>query len=207
MRIGLTVFSLTVALSSTQAFAQPINFLTSFGLCKLIKQDADRLKCFDGLQIDSKDQAGAPASRGMPNWEFSEKKSPLDDAAEITATLPASDASAALMLRCKDHKFEIFIGLLHTYLGTQNKVRVNFRVGDGKPYEGFWSPSTTGTGLFIPDPLKSVNTLMDNQTFFVRAFDYQGAPHDVSFSLQSVSDARDRVAKACVSSQPQRQSK
>ena len=58
--------------------------------CRLIKDDAQRLKCYDGLATSPPNATGRPAESKEHTgggWEVRDEKSPLDDSPIVTASL------------------------------------------------------------------------------------------------------------------------
>ena len=58
--------------------------------CRQIKDDAQRLNCYDGLATSPPNAAGRPAESKERTdwvWEVRDEKSPLDDSPIVTASL------------------------------------------------------------------------------------------------------------------------
>ena len=172
----------------------PLQF--GLALCKNIKNDTDRLKCFDSLAGPQIEDKGEPPAQ--PDWSVDETRAPLDDSSQVTALLKATDGDAALGLRCKEHKTEVTVlPTKFTYLGSGGQLTVTIRINDGQPVVARWSPSTTGQAAFAPNAVQFIRALPDQGTLFVRVVGYGGTPHDAKFSLGAVSDVRNKIATAC----------
>jgi hypothetical protein len=109
----------------------------------------------------------------------------------------AGDKTSALMLRCKERKTEVVFSSPGNYLGSNERIKVLVRIGEGKPIETMWTPSTTGAGAFAPSAIQFIQALPDNTKLFVRATGYGGKTVDGELSLGKVSDVREKIAKAC----------
>jgi hypothetical protein len=176
-----------------------LEIIAGLKFCRTLKDDAQRLKCFDGLVADkSSEQPMTPEASAV--WAIDESKSPIDDSPQITGTLHAtgeSSSEAALFLRCKERKTEAFFARRFAYLGTGNPVKVLTRINDGQPIETMWNPSTDGTGVFAPSAVQFIRSLPDKGKLFIRAFGSQGRTVDGEFSLGNVSEIRDKISVAC----------
>jgi hypothetical protein len=194
----------------------PINLFT----CRALADDKERLACYDKLAAEAASVfsslasklnalktdagkpdplAGAPTPEKEIVWEFDDSKSPIDDSAQVIATLPSGDHKAVLLVRCREHKTEVIVGFNGTYLGVSGgpTIKVIYRIGDARPVETSWSRSTGGESVFASNPIGLAKALPDGGKLFVRVTDFSGAPHDASFDLGAVGEARSRVASAC----------
>ena len=167
-------------------------------LCRQIKDDGERLKCYDGIdvsasnparpQADSK-QAGAP-------WLITDEKSPLDDSPLVSAALASSDGRSHLLMRCKDRKTEVAVSI-RGFIKCGPDVRVIYRVDQGEATEIPWNAHSTCYLALAPSPIPFIRALNDDGKVYVRMFDHHGTPHDALFNLGKVSEVRSRLAQAC----------
>jgi hypothetical protein len=163
-------------------------------VCRQIKDDAVRLKCYDGLApapSQAESQPGANAA-----WEVSEEKSPLDDTPLVSAMLRSSDGKAQLLMRCKERKTEVAV-LIRGFIKCGTDVRVVYRVDQGQSVDGPWNPSKSCYLAIAPSPIPLIRALADQSKVYFRLYDHHGAPNDAQFNLGKVSDVRSRLAKAC----------
>jgi hypothetical protein len=195
--LALTCVNAIITSASAQALAQ----LFGVRLCQSLKDDAQRLKCFDELFAEKPNERQQQSSKDRPDvetiWNVDESKSPVDDTPQVMGMLrPVSgEDRAALVLRCKEKKTEaIFAG---PFLGTTSQIKVLVRIADGKPIETMWSPSQSGTGAFAPNAIQFIRALPDNGKLFIRAFGYGGKTADGEFRLGNVSEVREKIAEAC----------
>jgi hypothetical protein len=168
-------------------------------LCRQIKDDADRLKCYDGLGTSSPNATGTQAE-SQPGadaaWEVSDEKSPLDDSPLVSAMLRSSDDKAQLLMRCKERKTEVAI-LIRGFIKCGTDVRVVYRIDQGQSVDGPWNSSKSCYLAIAPSPIPFIRALADQSKVYFRLFDHHGAPNDASFNLGKVSEVRSRLAKAC----------
>jgi len=165
--------------------------------CKSLKDDAMRLKCFDGIELGQV-EPGSPEPKKETEWSVTESKSPLDDSPEVLAVLAASEGAGSLVLRCKEKKSEaMFSPGRFSFLGSSEQIKVLARIDEGKLIQTRWSPSTSGNGAFAPSPIQFMRSLPDDGKLFLRAFSYNGTPSDSTFALGKVSSVRDKIGAAC----------
>ena len=99
--------------------------------CRLIKDDAQRLKCYDGLATSPPNATGRPAESKEHTgggWEVRDEKSPLDDNPMVTASLRSTDNRSSLLMRCKDRKTEVAVtkwGFVKCGTGVRVIYRIN----------------------------------------------------------------------------------
>jgi hypothetical protein len=107
--------------------------------CKPISNDQHRLKCFDGLFMDTPSQPNAAEkSANEENWQIEESKSPTDGSPLIVAANLASDT--VLILRCKDQTTEAAFSTKYNFLSSRS-VDVTPRINDEKPFKEVWRAS------------------------------------------------------------------
>lgn len=143
-------------------------------------------------------------------WDVAESKSPVDDSPQIVATDVSTEGlegkRAALIVRCKEHRTETFIASADfwgTYAGAEG-VPVLYRINSSAPVERKWNPginSGLSSSVFFPDgERETVAFLMSLPAagkIFFRVTGYQGAAHDMTFTLDGLADVRARVSGAC----------
>jgi len=191
MRAILTLACAGVFFAAGAQAQQTVN------LCRQIKDDAARLKCYDGLSSSS---ATAPQAESKPGtdgaWEVKEEKSPLDDSAVVSASLKSGDGKAYLLMRCKERKTELAVsitGLIKCGAG----IRVIYRVDQSEATDTQWNSSSSCYLAITPSPIPFIRALSDQSKVFFRIFDHYGAPHDAVFNVGKISNVRSRLAQAC----------
>ena len=192
-----TILILTVA-SACTVFTAGAQAQDALRLCRAIKDGADRLKCYDRLEISSPNPTGTQAE-SQPSaaaWEVSDEKSPLDDSPLVSAMLRSSDDRAQLLMRCKERKTEVAV-LIRGFIKCGTDVRVVYRVDQGQSVDGPWNSSKSCYLAIAPSPIPFIRALADQSKVYFRLFDHHGAPNDAAFNLGKVSEVRSRLAKAC----------
>jgi hypothetical protein len=161
--------------------------------CKALIDDAQRLRCFDGLFAEKSAKSTSQPKAGLGSWSIDESKS-FDASTQIAAVLAGKDGSV-LALRCKEHLTDALFTKSLTYFGL-SPIKVQVSVDDGQPIESMWSTSSDGQAAFVPSPIPFIRALTENGKLFIRAYGYSGAA-DGDFNLGHVSDVRNRIATAC----------
>ena len=167
-------------------------------LCRQVKDDGERLKCYDGIDVSASNPAAPPADSkqaGVP-WLITDEKSPLDDSPLVSAALASSDGRSHLLMRCKDRKTEAAISI-RGFIKCGPDVRVIYRVDQSEATEIPWTAHSTCYLALAPSPIPFIRSLTDDGKIYVRMFDHHGAPHDALFNLGKVSAVRTRLAQAC----------
>jgi Type VI secretion system VasI, EvfG, VC_A0118 len=188
------ILILTVACASI-AFTAGAQAQEAVRLCRQIKDDADRLKCYDRIDTPSPSAAGTPTEAAAA-WEVSEEKSPLDDTPLVSAMLRSSDDKAQLLMRCKERKTEVAV-LIRGFIKCGADVRVIYRVDQGQSVDGPWNSSKSCYLAIAPSPIPFIRALADQSKVYFRLYDHHGAPNDALFNVGKVSEVRSRLAKAC----------
>ena len=168
-------------------------------LCRQLKDDGERLKCYDGIDIASPNPAGSQAQRqqgGGPAWLVTDERSPLDDSPLVSAALPSSDDRSHLLMRCKDRKTQVAVSSTG-FINCGPNVRVIYRMNQEQPVETPWRSHQSCYLALAPTPIPFIRRLADDGKVFLRMYDNHDAPNDALFSLGNVSKIRSRLAEAC----------
>jgi hypothetical protein len=100
----------TVVPASSQTL---LEVLAGTKFCRTLKDDAQRLKCFDQLFVERPSEQGTPKQiEADIAWNVEQSKSPVDDSPQVTAHLVSDSGSetAYLILRCKENKTDAYFG-------------------------------------------------------------------------------------------------
>jgi hypothetical protein len=166
-------------------------------LCQVIKDDGERLKCYDAALAVAPGTKSADTGQKR-EWSIAVKRSPLDDSPILTALMPGSTDQSGLMLRCQDGKTEVAIVPQSFMQCGGDPVRVIYRIDQGQPIEeANWAQASSCGGVLSPAPIPFIRSLTDKGKLFVRVFERRGVPHDAVFELGAVSEVRSKLAEAC----------
>jgi hypothetical protein len=204
--IGLTAL-LVAFLWSAVAQGDELPNLSRVVVCKLIKDDTDRLHCYDRALSEA--PSGAP-SQAMPDnanaarvvegdWHVSEGKSAADDTAILTAALEALGGKAALILRCQHNRTEAYVSI-QSYVGAAQPLPVTYSINDGPATETRWLPAQEGNALFVPTPTAAIDfirALPDQATLSMTVYDFIGRGQQLQYKLGPMTELRDKMAVAC----------
>jgi len=189
---------LTIACASV-TFAAGAQAQDALRACRQLKDDAERLKCYDRL-----DTSASPAPRGQreskpdteTGWVVNDEKSPLDDSPLVSAALASGDGKATLLMRCKDRKTELAVSI-RGFINCAPDIRVIYRVDQAQAVEGPWKSHSSCYLAIAPSPIPFIQSLTDDGKVYVRMFDHHGAASDTLFNLGKVSRIRSRLSEAC----------
>lgn len=197
MRWLLLIFFSFFFGSTIQASAQSIlEIAAGLKFCRTLKDDAQRLKCFDNLVPEKPAKTDSDSDAVERKWTITEDKSPVDDSPQVSGLLLDKSGEVGLVLRCKEKKTEAVFGPRGIYLGS-NSISVLVRINDSKPIKTTWTPSVNGQAAFAPSAVQFIRALPDSGKLFVRATGYGGRTADGEFTLSDVSVVREKIAKAC----------
>jgi Type VI secretion system VasI, EvfG, VC_A0118 len=187
MRALLTVACASLAFIAAEAQGQDLK------LCRQIKDDAARLKCYDGLGAG---ETGPQAATSAGGWEVTAEKSAIDDSPIVSAALRTDDGKAQLILRCRERKTQAAV-IITGFINCGTSVRVIYRLDQDQPVEGPWNSASSCYLAIAPSPIPFIRSLKDQGKAFFRLFDHHGTAFDASFNLGKVSEVSARIAKAC----------
>jgi hypothetical protein len=101
--------------STTAASGQPA--LLGLSICKQIKDDNARLKCYDAAMEPTKEQEHSGEPKPTHEWQITEDRAPLDDSPQVSADLMDTDGNAMLIARCKERKTSLIFAVQGTFFG------------------------------------------------------------------------------------------
>src|SRR5262249_32814907 len=141
--------------------------------CKLIKDDAERLRCYDRALSEAPADAPSqviadPAGTTRVvegSWHVSEGTSGADGTPQVVAALEAIGGRAARILRCQRGRTEAYV-TLQSYVGAAAPLPVTYTINDAAASEARWLPAQEGNALFVPTPSLAVE--------FIRSLADQG---------------------------------
>jgi hypothetical protein len=144
--------------------------------------------------------AGAPKPASPTRvWTFEDSKSLTDNSPEVGAK------PSALIVRCKEHRTEIFVAALDTWgISTgAGRIAVLCKINDTAPVEQMWDAGQGPASVsfaYYPELEKARAFLVglpDSGKIFFRVTDEQGATHDMPFVLDGIDEVRTRIGAAC----------
>jgi type VI secretion system protein VasI len=156
--------------------------------------------------------AASPQPTAVPTnitgkWETTTETSSMDDSQTVVLKLAAESFIQGwldkflpvLIIRCKEHKIEVYI-----HIGTQSEVEygsdlstVRVRLDANPALTIKMSHSTDGNALFFPEPEKMVSTLNGRETMLFEFTPFNAPPDETSFNLRGISEAIKPLRDAC----------
>lgn len=202
IRIILLTLALLLVVEPQARAQSPLN-LGLLAICAELKEDAQRLQCFDrlvaeGLKAPQPQPSKNAVTTSEQDWKITEAQSPVDDSPQMAAVLEADEGNGALIIRCHDRMSDAFLNF-KTYVGGTDSLRLISRVNRDAPIDARWQPSKTGDSVFVPTAMffSFIRSLPDDGDLAVRLFDFQGRTIDLAFKLGPVSEVRDTLAAKC----------
>jgi hypothetical protein len=194
-------------LGDAASYADEIPNLSRVIDCKLIKEEAERLRCYDRAlneapaNAPSRDTPDAtdPTRFAQGSWVVSVGRSPYDDTPQLVAALEALGGKAALVFRCQQGRTDAYV-TLQAYVGAAQPLPVNYKVNDGQEMMTRWLPAKDGNALFVPTPtlaMEFIRSLPSEATLILTIHDFVGRGEILEFKLGPVSDLCDKMASAC----------
>jgi hypothetical protein len=184
-----------VALSSEAAIAMsPQELPGTIASCKAITDDKQRLKCFDDL-FGGSSKPEVSQEEKQANWSIDESKSPNDGSLQVVVWNLVGHT--VLILRCEDQTTEAAFSTQYNYLGYRS-VDVELRINDQTPTKEIWNASINGRAAFAPNAVTFIQSLPDNGKLSIKTTrSNDGKIKEGSFNLGTVSEVRNKIAKAC----------
>src|SRR6516165_7609504 len=194
-------------LADPATYADEIPNLSRVVDCKLIKEEAERLRCYDRALNEA--PANAP-SRATPdtadatrfaqgNWVVSLDKSPSDDTPQMVAALEAIGGKGALVFRCQQGRTDAYV-TLQAYVGAAQPLPVAYTINNGQEIATRWLPAKDGNALFVPTAalaVEFIRSLPPDASLDLTIHDFVGRGELFQFKLGPLSELRDKMADAC----------
>jgi Type VI secretion system VasI, EvfG, VC_A0118 len=140
-------------------------------------------------------KAQQPVAEKQANWSIDEEQSSGGNRDVVALNFLGDDA--VLILRCKNGNTEAAYSTNVSYLGYQ-KVEVELRINDQSPIKQVWNASMNGRAAFAPDAVAFIQSLPDNARLAIKTTrSTDGKIKEGKFDLDTVSDVRSKIAKAC----------
>ena len=196
-----------ILLADAPTYADEIPNLSRVIDCKLIKEEADRLRCYDRALNEA--PSNAP-SRATPeavggthfaegSWVVSAGKSPSDETPQIVGALEALGGKGALVFRCQQGRTDAYV-TLQAYVGAAQPLPVTYTINNGQEVATRWLPAKDGNALFVPTPtlaVEFIRSLPPEATLDLTIHDFVGRGELLQFKLGPISDLRDKMADVC----------
>src|SRR5260370_16325394 len=109
--------------------------------CRQLKDEAERLKCYDRLDTSA---SNAPRGQreskpdGETGWIVNDEKSPLDDSPLVSAALTSGDSKTTLLMRCKHRTTEAAVSI-RGFITSASPLRLIYRVDQAQPTQPPWN--------------------------------------------------------------------
>ena len=187
------------------SYADEIPNLSRVIDCKLIRDEAERLRCYDRAL----NEAPANAPRATPpvdashfaqgSWVVSLGKSPSDETPQLVAALEALGGKGALVLRCQQGRTDAYV-TLQAYVGAAQPLPVAYTINNGQEIATRWLPAKDGNALFVPTQalaIEFIRLLPPEATLALTIHDFVGRGELLQFNLGPISELRDKMAEAC----------
>jgi hypothetical protein len=194
-------------LADASSYADEIPNLSRVIDCKLVKEEAERLRCYDRALNEA--PANAP-SRATPDasdptrfaqgsWVVSLGKSPSDETPQLVAALEALGGKGALVLRCQQGRTDAYV-TLQAYVGAAQPLPVAYTINNGQETATRWLPAKDGNALFVPTQtlaIEFIRSLPSDATLELTIHDFVGRGELLQFKLGPISELRDKMADVC----------
>jgi hypothetical protein len=206
-RIYIVLAVVCVSADVRSVSAQSLIDYGEITYCGNIKNNAQRLKCYDEFvekKVKERKEATNPPPKKSP-WFISEgKKSPLDDSPQVSASINADDTGALLILRCQERRTEAVFAPNPAIspegakeLFPDDSVEVIVRIGSGQPFRTTWSRTLGKKAAIDSSAMRFIQQLPDNEKIFLRALGIGGWTFEGTFNLGNVSEVRKKISLAC----------
>ena len=145
---------------------------------------------------------------GTGNWQVTTDTSTIDDSQTVTLALDADSEIQGwldkflptLIIRCKEHKIDVYI-----FTGTPtlvesetdiSTVRVRFDKEDAQTLK--MDNSTNGKSLFFQDPQAILYSgILTHKTMIFEFTPFNASPDNTSFDLHGINEAITPLKKSC----------
>ena len=131
------------------------------------------------------------------NWKYTSETDDFTDQKNSYARVKNVD-DTFITVRCSNETdFEIIVKV-GKYIGS-DKAPVKYRIDKNEVERGYWTPSTTGTALFVSSKelLEFSKKLSSGNSIVIQAGDYNGTPIKSRFTLKGASTAIEKIKKDC----------
>ena len=196
-----------ILLADAPSYADEIPNLSRVIDCKLIKEETERLRCYDRAVSEAPADAPSRASSDSVDtshfphgsWVVSLGKSPNDDTPQLVAVLEALGGKGALVFRCQQGRTDAYV-TLQAYVGAAQPLPVAYTINNGQEIATRWLPAKDGNALFVPTAalaVEFIRSLPPDASLDLTIHDFVGRGELFQFKLGPLSELRDKMADVC----------
>lgn len=194
--------AMSITFTSSAAIASVSD--TSIATCSAVKDEVQRLSCFDRMADDAglAPKTTPTKNEGAGKWHTATKTDPLTDKSIFTAVLVSESGKGRLgervsmIVRCSKETTDLFVNW-SSFIGTDNTT-VTYRVGQSKAVTKSWQISTDHTSTFYPgSPVKMLKEMTLADRFIVNVTPYSENPVTAIFDVSGAESAFTDIRKGC----------
>lgn len=163
---------------------------STFAECLDIQNNLNRLRCYDDLAGFAAEPEQGQTQTGGQGWSFVEDRDDFTNRETSSAILESNRAGqsvargshpVALIVRCDGDGGTDIIVRVSGYIGN-DRVPVRYKFGDDDPISERWTPSTTGSAIFLPSGFQDFRAGLEAAHDFVfEVTDFRGTSYSAVF--------------------------
>lgn len=171
--------------------------------CSAIKDDKERLECYDNL-APKKNEQTKQESKSYDNWTVTFEKSKIDDSKNVIIFTSSIDDIAnkygkstkpILVLRCQENENNMYV-LWEIFLGTES-IPVVERIDKKKAQTSHWGISTDHTASFKRSPIGFIKSLSGAERLLLQLTPYGDNPKTAEFNITGIETIIEPLKNAC----------
>ena len=181
---------------------------TEFTRCSAIKNNVERLSCFDDLSKQYKLDKPAVSITSKGNWAITKSISPIDDSTNIYLGVygdkdfegwPSGTYKPLLILRCKENDTKMLVntGMTPNVEYEHGRTTVTLRYDKEKAFNLRMFNSTDKKALLFPSPIENIKQMMNHNTLLFRFRPYNSSPTLTTFKIAGLSEAIKPLRESC----------
>jgi type VI secretion system protein VasI len=173
--------------------------------CAALKKDSDRLECYDLLF--KKVETNVPSSPG--DWQTDIETSKIDDSQNVLMSLSSKDEIGGMFgqqttmivhIACREKKTDFYISFGDNFMSDiEGYGDVTLRIDNAPALKKSMVRSTDNKalGLWSPNAVSFIKTLLNHEHLLVRATPYNGNALTSEFEIKGLDTAIKPLRSAC----------